>query len=49
MPSAPNRRTSGAEGNRTPDLLNAIQALSRLSYGPNTFNLISVKQRLERG
>ena len=25
----------GAEGNRTPDLLNAIQALSRLSYGPN--------------
>ena len=32
-------RTSGAEGNRTPDLLNAIQALSRLSYGPNTFHL----------
>ena len=29
-------RTSGAEGNRTPDLLNAIQALSQLSYGPNT-------------
>ena len=28
--------TSGAEGNRTPDLLNAIQALSRLSYGPST-------------
>jgi len=27
---------SGAEGNRTPDLLNAIQALSQLSYGPNT-------------
>ena len=25
----------GAEGNRTPDLLNAIQALSQLSYGPN--------------
>ncbi len=24
----------GAEGNRTPDLLNAIQALSQLSYGP---------------
>ena len=41
--------TSGAEGNRTPDLLNAIQALSRLSYGPNTINLISVKQHLERG
>ena len=26
---------SGAEGSRTPDLLNAIQALSQLSYGPN--------------
>ncbi len=41
--------TSGAEGNRTPDLLNAIQALSRLSYGPSTINLYSVKQRLKRG
>ena len=28
------RRVHGAEGNRTPDLLNAIQALSQLSYGP---------------
>ena len=27
---------SGAEGSRTPDLLNAIQALSQLSYGPDT-------------
>jgi hypothetical protein len=26
----------GAEGDRTPDLLNAIQALSQLSYGPVT-------------
>ena len=26
--------TGGAEGNRTPDLLNAIQALSQLSYTP---------------
>ena len=25
----------GAKGSRTPDLLNAIQALSQLSYGPN--------------
>jgi hypothetical protein len=25
----------GARGSRTPDLLNAIQALSQLSYGPN--------------
>ncbi len=28
-------RDGGAEGNRTPDLLNAIQALSQLSYGPD--------------
>ena len=27
-------KTGGATGNRTPDLLNAIQALSQLSYGP---------------
>ncbi len=27
-------RSSGAEGTRTPDLLNAIQALSQLSYRP---------------
>jgi hypothetical protein len=27
-------RFGGAEGNRTPDLLNAIQALSQLSYSP---------------
>ena len=26
--------SGGAEGNRTPDLLNAIQALSQLSYSP---------------
>ena len=25
---------SGAKGSRTPDLLNAIQALYQLSYGP---------------
>ena len=31
-PSAPAR--DGGEGNRTPDLLNAIQALSQLSYAP---------------
>jgi hypothetical protein len=27
-------KVGGAEGNRTLDLLNAIQALSQLSYGP---------------
>jgi hypothetical protein len=26
--------SGGGEGNRTPDLLNAIQALSQLSYAP---------------
>ena len=30
---------NGAEGSRTPDLLNAIQALSQLSYGPNSTNM----------
>ncbi len=34
---AANLNISGAEGDRTPDLLNAIQALSQLSYGPNIF------------
>src|SRR5262245_7104994 len=29
-------RKSGADGSRTHDLLNAIQALSQLSYGPTT-------------
>ena len=28
------RKPGGAEGSRTPDLLNAIEALSQLSYGP---------------
>ncbi len=27
-------KIGGAEGNRTPDLLNAIEALSQLSYNP---------------
>ena len=29
------QKTYGAEGSRTPDLLNAIQAFSQLNYGPN--------------
>ena len=28
--------SDGGEGNRTPDLLNAIQALSQLSYAPRS-------------
>ena len=27
-------KIGGAEGDRTPDLMNAIHALSQLSYGP---------------
>ena len=30
----PNAKGGGAEGSRTPDLYNAIVALSQLSYGP---------------
>jgi hypothetical protein len=32
------QKNGGAKGSRTPDLLNAIQALYQLSYGPNTGN-----------
>ena len=35
---------NGAEGSRTPDLLNAIQALSQLSYSPFTDYLTLVVQ-----
>ncbi len=44
LPIPPPERPSGAEGSRTPDLLNAIQALSQLSYGPDTLNLTLVVQ-----
>src|SRR5690606_1715035 len=30
----------GAEGNRTPDLVNAIHALSQLSYGPDRWGIV---------
>ncbi len=33
--------TGGAEGGRTPDLLNAIQAFSQLNYGPSLFVTLS--------
>jgi hypothetical protein len=32
----------GAEGDRTPDLRNAIATLSQLSYGPETFSPFEV-------
>ncbi len=35
MKHCQNRQVGGAEGTRTPDLLNAIQALYQLSYDPN--------------
>jgi hypothetical protein len=35
VPRCTHAGRSGAEGGRTPDLLNAIQALSQLSYGPD--------------
>ena len=31
----------GVEGSRTPDLLNAIQALSQLSYDPNRLHMMA--------
>lgn len=34
-------RNGGAEGARTPDLLNAIEALSQLSYSPNRPAIVS--------
>lgn len=39
----PTRLNGGAKGNRTPDLLNAIQTLSQLSYGPFWKKYITVK------
>ena len=38
-------RGNGGEGDRTPDLVNAIHALSQLSYAPAIFSLA----RRERG
>ena len=33
----PSYQKNGGEGNRTPDLVNAIHALSQLSYAPAIF------------
>jgi hypothetical protein len=41
----------GAEGDRTPDLVNAIHALSQLSYSPETviiFILIKIAAKINR-
>ncbi len=37
-----NNLNGGARGGRTPDLLNAIQALSQLSYGPISYDLYGI-------
>jgi hypothetical protein len=42
-----NPHPGGAEGNRTPDLMNAIHALSQLSYSPESRRFHS--QRLVEG
>ena len=41
----------GGEGNRTPDLLNAIQALSQLSYAPgrNAYARETLERARRRG
>ena len=38
----------GAEGTRTPDFLNAIEALSQLSYSPEPGHTISKANSLEQ-
>jgi hypothetical protein len=46
LPVPPSERShSGAEGSRTPDLLNAIQALSQLSYSPRCRPLQAASDR----
>jgi hypothetical protein len=35
------KKFGGDEGDRTPDLMNAIHALSQLSYVPFVFNLLA--------
>ena len=39
-----NVRIGGAKGDRTPDLLHAMQALSQLSYGPIADNNTNQKK-----
>ena len=39
------REHGGAEGNRTPDLLHAMQALSQLSYSPEPMGMAATARR----
>ncbi len=41
------RAKCGAEGGRTPDLLNANQALSQLSYGPESYWKVRHRRNLQ--
>src|SRR5215472_7825627 len=43
-----NMLLGGARGSRTPDLLNAIQALSQLSYGPSRELRSNIRNQLAR-
>jgi hypothetical protein len=42
-------RAGGGEGDRTPDLVNAIHALSQLSYAPDVFPRADVKKPGSKG
>ena len=48
MPTASSNYTGGADRDRTDDLLNAIQALSQLSYSPARANLRRVRRSDKR-
>ena len=48
-PCRPCRPSSGGEGDRTPDLVNAIHALSHLSYAPDTYCPASERHRGKHG
>ena len=43
------RAVGGAEGDRTPDLCNAIAALSQLSYGPTCLPPLSETSHARKG
>ena len=45
LPLCPSARLHGGEGDRTPDLVNAIHALSQLSYAPAIFSIACREDR----
>ena len=42
---APQAKVGGARGSRTPDLVNAIHALSQLSYGPSRGQVSAIRRK----